>query len=263
MGHGLGEAAKLCGVDPALRKGDFLEARHLQRLPFLYGLYIVRCLRKRLESPGVQPGESPLELLHLQKSFAQIMLIYRGYLVLSARGFLNSCGYVHHAVRVEIKPHHRVMALRLLRFLLYAQAPAVLVELRHSIAPRVTYPVSEYRSPSAIGLLCRTRELLLEPCAVEDIVSQHQRHTVLADKLPSYRKRLGQTLRPTLLRVLESHSQLTSVAKQSLEARQILRSADNQNVPNPRVHKNAYRVIHHRLVVNGHQLLANPFSDRI
>ena len=90
MGHGIGEAAKLRGVVPALRKGDFLEARHLKRLPFLYGLYIVGCLRKRLESPSIQPGESPLEFLYLQKSFAQIMLIYRSYLILSARGFLNS-----------------------------------------------------------------------------------------------------------------------------------------------------------------------------
>ena len=43
-------------------------------------------------------------------------------------------GYIHQLVRVEVKTYHSIIALGLFRFLLNAQAVALLVKLCYAIA---------------------------------------------------------------------------------------------------------------------------------
>ena len=54
-----------------------------------------------------------------------------------------------------------------------------------------------------------------------------------------------------------------SVAEQLFEARRVLRRRDDENVPDPREHERAQRVVDHRLVVHGQQLLGHDLRDRI
>lgn len=59
----------------------------------------------------------------------------------------------------------------------------------------------------------------------------------------------------------ESHAKLSAVAKQVLKARRILRGGDDENVANAREHEGGKRVVDHRLVVDGQQLLAGDHGE--
>ena len=60
-----------------------------------------------------------------------------------------------------------------------------------------------------------------------------------------------------LLLVAEAHARAAAVAEQLLEARQVARRGDDQDLADARQHQRRQRVIDRRLVVDGQELLAD------
>ena len=56
---------------------------------------------------------------------------------------------------------------------------------------------------------------------------------------------------------------MASVAQQTLEVRQVVRRADDQDVANARHHQDAQGIVDHRLVVHREQLLRRDRGQRI
>ncbi len=82
---------------------------------------------------------------------------------------------------------------------------------------------------------------------MEYVVAQNQTHAVVADKLLADDERLRQTVGTRLLGILEPHAVIGSVAQQTAETAQILRSGYYEYVADARQHKHRYRIINHRL----------------
>ena len=64
-------------------------------------------------------------------------------------------------------------------------------------------------------------------------------------------------------RVIDHEPELRSIAKQSLEGPRILRGGDDEDFPNTRLNERGERVINHRLVINGHELLRDALGNRV
>ena len=104
---------------------------------------------------------------------------------------------------------------------------------------------------------------LHEVVAVEDVVAQHQRARRIADELVADDEGLRQAIGAGLHRVLQVDAPLAAVAQQLLEARRVLRRADDQDVAHAAEHQRAQRVVDHRLVVHRQQLLADGQRGRV
>ena len=84
-----------------------------------------------------------------------------------------------------------------------------------------------------------------------------------ADELAADEEGLGQALGLRLHGVADRNAQPAAVAQQSLEAADVLRRGDQQDVANARQHQHRQRIVDHRLVVDGQQLLAHGPRDGI
>jgi len=98
---------------------------------------------------------------------------------------------------------------------------------------------------------------------VKDVIAQHQSAGGGADELFSNQESLGQAVRAGLNGVVQIYAPLAAVAQQLLKARRVLRRADDQHVADARQHQSAQRVVNHRLVINGQQLLADRQRGRV
>ena len=76
-------------------------------------------------------------------------------------------------------------------------------------------------------------------------------------------KGLGQAPRIGLLGVFQLQAPLRPVPQKTPKQGQVEGRADDQNLPHPRQHQGRERVIDHRLVVNGQELLAHDARRRI
>jgi hypothetical protein len=99
--------------------------------------------------------------------------------------------------------------------------------------------------------------------AVEDVVTQHQRHRVRAHELSTDNEGFGQAVGGCLLGVREAHAQLFTGAEQPCEQRQVLGRGNNQDFRDSREHQYAERVKDHRLVIDRQELLGDHARERI
>lgn len=97
----------------------------------------------------------------------------------------------------------------------------------------------------------------------KDVVAQNHRHGITADKVRTDDERLRQSIRAWLNGIGQVHNKLMPVTQQILKAWRILRSGNDQDVPDARIHKNRHRVIDHWLIIDGEELLACNFGERI
>ena len=98
---------------------------------------------------------------------------------------------------------------------------------------------------------------------MKDVVAQHQAHAVVADKLASYDESLRQSVGRGLFGILEPHPEIIAVPKQAPERRQVFRGRYDENLADSRQHQCRDGIIHHRLVIDGQQLLAHAFGDGV
>ncbi len=66
-----------------------------------------------------------------------------------------------------------------------------------------------------------------------------------------------------MLCVREANAKVLTGSEQTLEARQVLRSRDDENIPDSGQHQHTDGIIHHRFVIDWQQLFADSFRDRI
>ena len=116
----------------------------------------------------------------------------------------------------------------------------VLVELDHAVAFRIIHVIAEHRRALAVlDLADRAPQRGAQPVAVEDVVAQYQRARLAVDELLAQQERLREPVGARLDLVGESHAILASIAQQTLEIRQIMRCADDQDVTDARHHQYA------------------------
>ena len=212
----------------------------------------------------VEPGKAALQRLHLELSAAQILLVDGRDLQFAALAGLDVLGDLHHAVGIEVEAHDGVVALRMGRFLLDAEAVALAVKLRHAIALRVVDIISE--DGRLVLSLCIAHALLEQPRearAVEDVVAQDEADAVLAHKLLADDESLGQSVGTRLLGIAEAHTQLAAIAQQTAEARQVVGRGDDEDVADAGEHQRRDGIIDHRLVIYGDELLADALGDGV
>ena len=137
--------------------------------------------------------------------------------------------------------------------------------------------VGPYKYPEKAVPLFSTNAILGEPIpvygdglhqvrqviAVEDVVAQHQRARVPRDELLTDQEGLRQSFRFRLHGVLQADAPLRPVPQQLFEAGGVLGRADDQDVLHAAQHQRGQRVVDHRLVVDGQQLLADRDGRRV
>ncbi|MNS79677.1 hypothetical protein D3C72_1133370 [compost metagenome] len=121
--------------------------------------------------------------------------------------------------------------------------------------------VGKYGSAALFG--CGGFQLFLQVVAVEDVVAQHQRTGIWTNELFTQNKGLCQPVRTWLHLVLQIQAPLTAITQQLLKTGGILRGANDQNIANTRQHQGTERIVDHRLVIDGQQLLAHRHGNRI
>src|SRR5262245_11724903 len=98
---------------------------------------------------------------------------------------------------------------------------------------------------------------------IEYIVTKDQRRMAAGQEFAPDDEGLCQTLRAWLHGVLKVHSPVAAVAEKLPEARRVIGRRYDQNLPYPRQHQRAERVVDHRLVIDGQQLFRNCLGDRV
>ena len=106
-------------------------------------------------------------------------------------------------------------------------------------------------------------KLFAQARAVEDIVPEHQHrrlagHEVLADD-----EGLCEAVGLGLLGIFNANAPFRAIAKQATKHRQIMRRGNDQRFADPCQHHYRQRIIDHRLVVDGDELLGDGERDRM
>ena len=163
---------------------------------------------------------------------------------------------------VEVQAGHRVVALRRLRLLLDAERAPGVVELDHAVALGVVHVVGEDRgaavaavAPGAAGRAGRGRRRCCRRAPASSAPPPTKR-------LP----RMKACARPSGLgctQYADRRCPTGAVAEQRLEARDVLRRADQQDLADAGQHQRRQRVVDHRLVVHRQQLLAHRQRRRM
>ena len=98
---------------------------------------------------------------------------------------------------------------------------------------------------------------------MEDVVSKHEAHVIIAYKFFSNDECLRKTVGGRLLCIFEMHSVVGPIAQEALEARQVIWRGNDKDVAYASKHQYADRVVDHWLVENRYELLAHTFGDRV
>ena len=86
--------------------------------------------------------------------------------------------------------------------------------------------------------------------AKEDIITQHQAHGIIADKILGNKEGLGQAFRAGLLSILKLHAQIAAITQKFTETGQILGGGNNQNLADASQHQHRERIVDKRFVVD-------------
>ena len=99
--------------------------------------------------------------------------------------------------------------------------------------------------------------------AVEDVVPQNERDPLVADEVAPDDERLRDPLGARLHRVLDVDPPLVAVLEQTMKQRGVVGGGDDEDLADSREHQRRQRVVDHRLVVDGHELLAHDERRRV
>src|SRR5439155_19657997 len=93
--------------------------------------------------------------------------------------------------------------------------------------------------------------------AVEEVVPERQGDVIVADESPADEERLRERVGPGLHVVADAEPELAAVAEETLKRSLVLRRRNDEDVPDAGEHQRRQRVVDHRLVVDGNELLAH------
>ncbi|MNZ90986.1 hypothetical protein D3C78_1099590 [compost metagenome] len=202
---------------------------------------------------GIQPGEAPPEQFDVEVTTFQVSLVDAGYLQLAPCRRLHDFGDLHYIVVVEVQAGDRIVGFGLEGFFFDGYGSLVGIELDHTEALRILDLVPEHRG--ALLALDGLAQHGAEALSVEDVVAQHQADRVAADELFADDEGLSQAIRAGLYGIVQADAELATIAEKSLERADIVRRADQQDFADAGEHQYRQRVIDHRLIVDGQQLL--------
>ena len=140
---------------------------------------------------------------------------------------------------------------------------AVLVKGDNAETLGVVDKVAEHGAAAGGGVGCSALEPLGETGAVEDVVAQNHGAAVVADELLAQNERLCQAVRAGLYLVLQVQAVLAAVPQQGLKTRGVGGGGNDQDVLDAGQHQGGQRVVDHRFVVNGQQLLGGDHRQRV
>src|SRR5690606_38333116 len=128
------------------------------------------------------------------------------------------------------------------------------------VGRRVGHPVREDRPAADVR---EAFALRAQARAVEDVVAEDQCDRVRADVVGADHDGLRQADGGGLDRVGDVHAGLSAVAEQPVELLGVVWGGDHEDVADRGEHERRERVVDHRLVVDGHELLAHALGDRM
>ena len=97
---------------------------------------------------------------------------------------------------------------------------------------------------------------------MEEVVAEDQGRLVAGEEVLGDEECLRESLRLGLHGVLDRHAPRSTIAEQPRERLGILGRGDDEDFAKARGHQRGQRVMDHRLVVDGQQLLAHALGDR-
>ena len=182
-----------------------------------------RSLTQAVVRTRVEPGKATAEDLHLQLAVVQELLVHRGDFQLATCRRLDIFGHIDDLVGIEIQSHHGVVALRLLGLFLDAEAVAVFIKFGHAVTLGVAHPIAEHGGFFVLfSILHGVSQKGSEAVAVEDVVAQNEASAIIADELLPDDESLCEAVGRGLFGILEMHTIVGAVAKQTLEAGQVV-----------------------------------------
>lgn len=102
-----------------------------------------------------------------------------------------------------------------------------------------------------------------ESLTVEEIISEYQTYIIRPDKCLTDEECLCESVRRRLYRVGKMDSPLNSVPEESFEARTIFGCRNNEDISDTSEHECRDRIVDHRLIIDGHELLRDGSCDGI
>ena len=128
---------------------------------------------------------------------------------------------------------------------------AILVKLHNTETLRIIHIVAKHGCTLAtLSVLYCGSQSFLQAMTGKDVVTQHHSHRIISNKIGANDKGLCQSIRRRLNSIGQVYTKLVSITQQVLEARDILRCGNNQNVTDASVHQNGHRIINHRFIKN-------------
>ncbi|KFC50841.1 hypothetical protein GY12_19310 [Micrococcus luteus] len=106
-----------------------------------------------------------------------------------------------------------------------------------------------------------TAQLLAHAGAVEDVVAEHKGDVVGSDVLLAEDERLGKAVWGRLLHIGQRDAELGTVAEEALELLRVVWGGDDKDVADAREDEGGQRVVDHRLVVDGDELLRDAVGN--
>ena len=203
------------GGDVLHRPGDLFGATDLLSLAGFDHPDELRSVEQRFVGPGVEPGATAAEDLHVEPTPVQVGPVDVGDFQFTARRGLEIAGDLHHVVVVEVQAGHGEVGPRLPGLLFDLLRLALLVEDDHAVSFRVVNMVGKYLRAAGRGVALL--QLLAQQMAVEDVVSQDQARRVAAYEVGPDDERLGQSARVWLFRITEIQANFFAGAQQPFQ----------------------------------------------
>ena len=174
---------------------------------------------------------------------------------------LSALGDLDDARIVKIEAGHRPVRLGSGGFLFDRYGSAGGIEFNHPVALRIGHVIGEHSC--ALIASRRPAKLLAQTRAVENVVAKDEHRRLAADERLADNESLRQPVRLGLLRIVDPDAPFRAIAKQAAKHRQIVRRRNDQRLADPGEHDDRQRIIDHRLVVDGDELLRDRKRDRM
>ena len=203
--------------NPAVTICNLFRSGDHDALTLLNDLHKLRRLNKRVHRAGVQPRIAAAEQLHVKRTVLKIHAVEVGDFQLAARGRFDLLCQLHDTLVVEIQAGNRIVRFRLFGFLFNRNHVTCLVKFHDTETLRVINIITEYSRLTVLCRLCRSLQALTQARTIEDVVTEHHRTRLIANKFLAKRKRLRKTVRRRLHLVRQIDTIAAAISEQTLE----------------------------------------------
>ncbi len=254
-----GEGAEVVSVDVAEAVDDLFGAGDLEALALLDRGDESTGVEERVVGASVQPGGASAEDFCAELAALKVPAVDVGDLELAAgRGFEVLCDADYLGV-VEVDAGDGVAGFGLGGFFFDGDGSTLVVELNYAVTLGVEDRVGEDCGSIFAG--CGTAKGFGEVVAVKDVVAEDEAAAFAGEEFFADEEGLGEAVGGWLHGVLEGDAPLLSGAEKLAEARGVFGGGDDEDLADAREEQHRERVVDHRLVVDGEELLGDRLGD--